>query len=92
MDEMQRMMLQLQQLQFMLVDLNLFLDTHTMDRMALAQYNTLHKQYMDMMMSFNMKYGPMMNFGHAPGGMDSFMWPMSPWPWQRSANVPPMRG
>jgi len=92
MDERQTMMLQIQQLGFTLVDLNLYLDTHPMDKMALASYNTFHAQYHQMMMNYNMKYGPMMNFGHAPGGEEQFLWVNSPWPWQRDANVALPRG
>jgi spore coat protein JB len=87
MGDMQAMILEIQKLGFVLVDLNLYLDTHPMDKMALMNYNTLQKKYMELMMNYNMKAGPLMNFGHAPGGMDSFMWVESPWPWQKDANT-----
>jgi spore coat protein JB len=87
MDDRQAMILQIQQVGFTLVDLNLYLDTHPMDKMVLMSYNTFHDQYHKMMMDYSMKYGPLMNFGHAPGGMEEFMWVNSPWPWQKDANT-----
>lgn len=86
MDDRQNMVLQIQQIGFLLVDLNLYLDTHPTDRTALAQYNMLHQQYSDLMKAYYAKFGPLMNFGLAPGGMDEFMWVHGPWPWQREAN------
>jgi spore coat protein JB len=87
MDDMQGMILQIQQLGFVLVDLNLYLDTHPTDRMALMNYNTLVTQYRELMMDYCMKYGPLMGFGHSPGGTDSFLWVEEPWPWQKDANT-----
>ncbi len=86
MGDRQMLVLQIQQLGFMLVELNLFLDTHPSDSMALGQYNALHSQYHMLMEEHNMKYGPLMGFGHAPGGKDSFQWIDAPWPWERDAN------
>lgn len=92
MDDRSAMILQLQQIGFVLVDLNLYLDTHPMDKVALMNYNTLHDQYQKLMMQYNMTYGPLMNFGHAPGGMEQFLWVNSPWPWQKDANMASYRG
>lgn len=86
MDEKLMMTLQIQQVGFMLVELNLYLDTHPTDRMALANYNMLHMQYHQMMMDYSAKFGALMNFGHSEAGTDSFNWINSPWPWQRGAN------
>jgi spore coat protein JB len=88
----QEMILQIQQIGFTLVDLNLYLDTHPMDMVALMNYNTLQKQYHELMMAYNAQYGPLMNFGHAPGGMNQFLWVNSPWPWQKDANMAFYRG
>jgi spore coat protein JB len=87
MDDMQAMILEIQQIGFVLVDLNLYLDTHSSDGIALANYNTLVQQYKELMMSYCAKYGPLMGFGHSPGGTDTFLWVNSPWPWQKDANT-----
>ena len=87
MNEMQTMQLQIQQWQFTLVDLNLYLNTHPMDKMALNTYNTLYMQFHELVAAYNTKFGPLMNFGHNPGGAEQFMWVNSPWPWQQAANA-----
>ncbi len=87
MSEMQAMRLQIQQWQFTLVDLNLYLNTHPMDKMALITYNTLAKQLHELIMAYNTKFGPIMGFGHAEGGVEEFLWIKSPWPWQQAANT-----
>lgn len=92
MNDRQMMVLQIQQLTFMLVELNLFLDTHPQDVMALGQYNALHEQFHALMEQYNMMHGPLMNFGHAPGGMDRFEWVDDPWPWEKDANPTLMCG
>lgn len=86
MDDMQAMILEIQQVGFVLVELNLYLDTHANDKVALMNYNTLSQQYKDLMMNYYQKYGPLMGFGHMPGGTESFLWVNSPWPWQKEAN------
>jgi spore coat protein JB len=86
MDEKLMMTLHIQQIGFMLVELNLYLDTHPTDRMALSNYNMLSRQYHQMMMDYTMKFGALMNFGHSEAGADSFNWISGPWPWQRGAN------
>ncbi len=86
MDEKLMMTLHIQQIGFMLVELNLYLDTHPTDRMALSNYNMLSRQYHQMMMDYTMKFGALMNFGHSEAGTDSFNWISGPWPWQRGAN------
>ena len=90
MDEKLMMTLQLQQMGFMLVELNLYLDTHPTDRMALANYNMMHTQYHQMMMDYSTRFGALMNFGHSPAGTESFNWINGPWPWQRAANPTPV--
>ena len=55
MDEKLMMTLHIQQIGFMLVELNLYLDTHPTDRMALSNYNMLSRQYHQMMMDYTMK-------------------------------------
>lgn len=92
MDDRAAMILQLQQVGFSLVELNLYLNTHPMDRAALMNYNTLHDQFQKLMMQYNMTYGPLMGFGHAPGGTEQFLWVNSPWPWQKDANMASYRG
>ena len=77
------LMREIQEITFYLVDLNLFLDTHPQDRMALAEYNAYAEQLAALRRTFNEKFGPMLNFGNQPSSQDNFNWINSPWPWER---------
>ena len=75
------MLLQLQELDFVLVELNLFLDTHPDDLQALQQYNQLVQQRWQVAQEFEKRYGPLQNFGHSYS-RHPFQWIETPWPWQ----------
>ena len=82
----QAMLLELQQLSFSLVDLNLFLDTHPDNQQAVADYNQLFQQYWDAKAAYELQYGPMNNFGHCPASYP-WSWIKDPWPWERGGSV-----
>lgn len=71
----------LQALDFTLVELNLYLDTHRTDMNAVQQYNELAKQRWQLAQEFEARYGPLMNFGHSYSGYP-WQWTETPWPWQ----------
>ena len=72
---------QLQVLDFALVELNLYLDTHPNDLKAIEQYNQLAQERMKLAIRFQELYGPLMNFGHAFSRYP-WEWSQVPWPWQ----------
>ncbi|AJY75974.1 spore coat protein CotJB [Paenibacillus beijingensis] len=72
---------ELQQLDFALVELNLYLDTHPGDLQALQQFNQLAQKYKECMQQFEMQFGPLMNFGHSYSRYP-WQWNDTPWPWQ----------
>ncbi|MFB9327492.1 spore coat protein CotJB [Paenibacillus aurantiacus] len=74
-------LLELQQLDFALVELNLYLDTHPNDMQAVTQYNQLAQQRKQCAIHFEHQYGPLMNFGHSFSKYP-WQWVESPWPWQ----------
>lgn len=78
-------MLQLQQMTFALVDLNLYLDMYPDNTQAVEDYNALFKQYWEARSAYEQNNGPLMNFGHCPVSYP-FNWANSPWPWERGAN------
>ena len=75
-------LLELQQLSFSLVDLNLYLDTHPDCQQGISDYNQLFEQYWEAKASFEMLYGPLNNFGHCPSSYP-WSWINDPWPWER---------
>ncbi len=74
----------IQQLGFACVDLNLYLDNNPDDLNAINLYNSLHQQYMQIMKSYEKKYGALTNFGHSSSDCSCFKWVEEPWPWQKS--------
>jgi spore coat protein JB len=71
----------LQTADFVLVELNLYLDTHPNDMNAIEQYNELTQQRWQIANEFEALYGPLMNFGHSYSGYP-WQWNEAPWPWQ----------
>jgi len=71
----------LQELDFVLVELNLYLDTHPHDAQAIEQYNQTAQQRWEVAQEFESRYGPLMNFGHSYSDYP-WQWKEAPWPWQ----------
>ncbi|WEK55302.1 MAG: spore coat protein CotJB [Candidatus Cohnella colombiensis] len=72
---------QLQKVQFALVELTLYLDTHPTDMQAIQQFNQLAQQRQQLASAFELKHGPLMQFGHSFSRYP-WQWIESPWPWQ----------
>ncbi|MNZ72378.1 CotJB protein [compost metagenome] len=75
------MLEKLQALDFVLVELNLYLDTHPDDLAAIQQFNQLTQERTVLANHFQQLYGPLQNFGRS---YSKFPWEWSkvPWPWQ----------
>jgi spore coat protein JB len=81
-DEAYRMELEeLQKVDFALVELSLYLDTHPADMQAVQQFNQLVQVRQQLANAFEMKYGPLLQFGHSFSRFP-WQWVDSPWPWQ----------
>ena len=76
-----RALLELQKVQFALVELTLYLDTHPNDMQAVQQFNQLAQQRSQLAYAFEMKHGPLMQFGHSFSRFP-WQWNDTPWPWQ----------
>lgn len=72
---------QIQKIDFALVELNLYLDTHPTDMQAIQQYNQLAQNRRTMVHAFESKFGPLMAFGHSFSRFP-WQWVQTPWPWQ----------
>lgn len=71
----------LQAVDFVLVELTLFLDTHPKDVDAIHQFNHYANERKKIVTLFESKYGPLMQFGHSLSP-DTWEWANAPWPWQ----------
>lgn len=76
-----RDLLEIQRVDFALVELTLFLDTHPADMQALQQFNQLAQIRRQLMASFEQQYGPQMGFGNSFSRYP-WQWNDTPWPWQ----------
>ncbi|WP_286164699.1 MULTISPECIES: spore coat protein CotJB [Clostridia] len=66
---------------FVLVELNLYLDTHPNDYEAIQQFNELSKKTMQLKIDFEKQFGPLMHFGKSFSDYP-WNWKDTPWPWQ----------
>lgn len=82
MDKQQEMMLKdIQAIDFYLIDLSLFLDTHPCDKEALAVYKKYNDQAKLMRDQYEKSYGPL-TIRYAEDE-NYWQWVGSSWPWER---------
>ncbi|HBI05188.1 MAG TPA: spore coat protein CotJB [Paenibacillaceae bacterium] len=72
---------EIQQVDFALVELNLYLNTHPMDQQAIMQFNELVQRSQMLKKNFESMYGTMRNFGES-FSPTPWSWSNTPWPWQ----------
>ncbi|RYM05376.1 spore coat protein CotJB [Sporolactobacillus sp. THM7-7] len=71
----------IQAIDFTLVELTLYLDTHPNDFEALRQFNSAARKSKALRSSFERRYGPLRQFGHSYSAYP-WQWIKTPWPWQ----------
>lgn len=76
---------QLTALDFMAVDLGLYLNTHPDDHEALAHYNSIIATAQNTREKFEEYFGQLCSFRSA-SNPDTWGWIDCPWPWQSDAN------
>lgn len=79
--EFYELMEQLQAVDFVLVELTLYLDTHNDDYEAIQQFNHFSKERKTLKKAIEGKYGPLMQYGNSYSGYP-WNWDDPPWPWQ----------
>jgi len=72
---------QLQAVDFVLVELTLYLDTHPNDQDAINQFNHYAKERGKFKQLYESKYGPLLQYGNSFSG-SPWDWDDGPWPWQ----------
>lgn len=77
--ERKSMLIYLMELDFALVETNLYLDTHPTDENALKLHNTLVEKYRNLECMYESKFGPI-----TAKSKSRFPWQYveEPWPWQ----------
>ncbi|MFD1039505.1 spore coat protein CotJB [Virgibacillus byunsanensis] len=76
-----QLMEEIQSVDFVLVELTLYLDTHPNDYDAIEQFNLFSKQSKDLRIRFEKSFGPLMQFGKSYSNYP-WDWGNAPWPWQ----------
>jgi len=76
-----KMLEEVMALDFTLVELNLFLDTHPDDRQAIADYNSVLKQSNAARTKYEKEFGPLTAMS-AYATNSTFEWIDEPWPWE----------
>jgi spore coat protein JB len=71
----------IQEVEFTVLDLNLYLDTHSKNERALMDYNMYSQELMKLKKNYEKHYGPLTNFGYAPSQYP-WQWINEPWPWE----------
>ncbi|MCG8400231.1 MAG: spore coat protein CotJB [Firmicutes bacterium] len=77
-----QMLLRIQQLEFVTLELNLYLDTHPEDQQALTMFNQKHQELIQHVRNYEQTYGPLLNYGFSPAVHNYWQWVESPWPWE----------
>lgn len=79
--EQRAMLMDIMQLEFTAVDLQLFLDTHPDDQRALSDFRATSQALMQAKMSYESKYGPLLSYGFGMSP-NTWRWVDEPWPWE----------
>lgn len=75
------MLWDLQSVEFVLVELTLYLDTHPGDTAAIAQFNEYAQLRAQITETFERQFGPLTHHGTSTS-TERWMWSEAPWPWQ----------
>ncbi len=77
------LMRKIQEAGFALVDLNLFLDSHPDNRLALDYFQDVQKLYSELQADYELMYGPLTAFD--TNTEQGWAWVNAPWPWELEA-------
>lgn len=81
--EKQAMLLRkIQEMEFVAVELNLYLDTHPCDQDALNDFNCAVESLAKLKVKYEAEYGPLLNFGFSSTSREGWQWVQGPWPWE----------
>ena len=79
--EKSKMLQEIMALDFSLIDLNLYLDTHPYDVSAINMYNSILQRSKMLKTQYQCMFAPIMPSTNNPC---MWQWIDSPWPWQKS--------
>ncbi|WP_071459579.1 spore coat protein CotJB [Bacillus massilinigeriensis] len=71
----------IQAVDFVLVELTLYLDTHPDDQNAIQQFNQYAQYSNQLKRAFEAQFGPLQQYGNSLSDKN-WSWGRAPWPWQ----------
>lgn len=77
----ERLLEEINILDFTLVELVLFLDTHPGSQEAMHYFDYYNQMKKEKMKEYGEVYGPL-TLDQARGGTQEFLWTVQPWPWE----------
>jgi len=81
------MLTKLMELDFISLDLGLFLNTHPDHTEAIDTYNQVITAADALRLKYEEKFGPLCSFRSYAVDTKNWQWKDNPWPWQKDANV-----
>ena len=76
------MLIKIQEMEFVALELNLYLDTHSCDADALNDFNCAVEMLKKCKKTYEMEFGPLLNFGMGGYAKEIWQWVEHPWPWE----------
>ena len=76
----QELLNRISEIQFVCIELNLYIDTHPDDEAALSDYYNYGEMLNSLISEYERSYGPLIGFGHSVTRTGS--WVCSAWPWE----------
>lgn len=83
--EKEQYLLDLNQVQFAMHDINLYLDNCPNDSMMLKEFNKNRELYLQLLEEYENRFGPI-NVSSNSLNTSPWMWNKEPWPWEGSDN------
>jgi spore coat protein JB len=77
-----KMTRELQELEFAALEMNLYLDTHPNDDLALRTFNSLVPRIDAARKACEAARGPIFNYGQSSTSKMPWQWIEDPWPWE----------
>ena len=78
----EHMLMQIRELNFSVIELGLYLNTHPEDQRALCLYRKYARELKDLMDKYQKVYGPLSIYYPC----NKWRWLEEPWPWERGNN------
>lgn len=72
----------IQEMEFVAIELNLYLNTHPCDQDALNDFNCAVEMLKKLKEKYECEFGPLLNFGFGGMSGEPWQWVQGPWPWE----------